>query len=70
LGHIFIPQSTEHDNAAVLTSWVYALIGTANARARPKSASLMLPAASRRRFWGFRSRCKIRWQWQNIMPCN
>ena len=38
------------------TSCVYALTGIPKALPSPKSASLMAPFASMRRFWGFRSR--------------
>uniref|UniRef100_H2XTK2 Uncharacterized protein n=1 Tax=Ciona intestinalis TaxID=7719 RepID=H2XTK2_CIOIN len=35
-----------------------------NARARPKSASLIIPFRSIKRFCGFISRCRTRREWQ------
>ena len=40
---------------SVTTSCVYTRMGIPNARARPKSAILMPPFLSIRRFWGFMS---------------
>ena len=36
--------------------------------ARPKSANLIDPLLSMRRFWGFKSRCRTRWSWQYAIP--
>lgn len=52
------------------TSWVKVLTGKPNARASPKSANLMFPLQSMRRFCGFKSRCRTLWLWQKAMPCS
>lgn len=52
----------------VTTSWVYVRTGIPNARASPKSASLMQPRLSIRRFCGFRSLCSTRCTWQYATP--
>mmetsp|Transcript_121292 Transcript_121292/g.368789 ORF Transcript_121292/g.368789 Transcript_121292/m.368789 type:complete len:251 (+) Transcript_121292:184-936(+) len=52
----------------VTTSWVYFGTGTVKARARPKSAIFKCSRWSMRRFWGFRSRWMMRFEWQNSTP--
>lgn len=52
-----------------LTSWVYTRTGIPKARANPKSASLITPLSSIKRFWGFKSLCRTLLEWQKTIPC-
>lgn len=50
-----------HLYQSVTTSWVYVFIGRPKALARPKSANLtIVPVESINKFWGFKSRWKMR----------
>lgn len=60
-------QSVTKIRGDLRTSCVSVFMGTPNARARPKSASLIAPFLSISRFCGFKSRCRMRLLWQYLI---
>lgn len=67
--HIIMSYKIQAELTRNITSWVNVLTGIPNALASPKSASLSaLVRRSISKFWGFRSRCRTRWEWQYAIP--
>ena len=54
----------------VKISCVKVLIGTPKDLARPKSATFIIPSLSINKFWGFKSRWRILFEWQKFIAIN